>query len=89
MYLTIKTAKRKTKDHYGIRDDPSGKTPYLNGEIYRGEKFLQLNNGTIGAGARAVNIGKASAVKLLQELLNELTRGVDDELSSDELSNVL
>lgn len=66
MYLVVKTAQRKTKNHHGAS---FSEVEYIN----RGEKYLQLNNGTIGAGARAVNIGKTAAIEMLKKTLEELT----------------
>lgn len=66
MYLIIKTAQRKTKDHYSVPFD--GESNFIN----KGEKYLKLSNGTIGAGARAVNISKPDAIKMLEEALEEL-----------------
>jgi hypothetical protein len=65
MHLTVKTARRKTINHDGTS---FLKTDYIN----RGEKYLQISNGTIGAGARARNIDKASAIELLTQLIDQL-----------------
>lgn len=74
MYLTVKIALRKTKNH----DDDN--YPVIN----KGEKFLQISNGTLGAGARARNISKTSAIKMLEEALEELR--YEDPYDDDILS---
>lgn len=69
MYFYIKQAKKATKNHYDYSGDFLQDSPR---SIKKGEKFLQLNNGTIGNGARAVNIGRKQAIEILENMLAEL-----------------
>jgi len=81
MQLIVRTAQRQCKD--------------INGQVIsKGERYLQLHNGTIGAGARASNIKKDEAIKTLSELINELIMPHDvecdrcgDYLTEEEVEN--
>jgi hypothetical protein len=63
----VKTAKRKTKDH-----SMSNAEDFL-GEsfISRGEQYLQLHNGTLGAGARTANFSRRYALDMLNKLIKD------------------
>jgi hypothetical protein len=81
MYFHIKQAKKATKNHYDftgefLQDNPKS--------IKKGEKFLQFHNGTIGQGARAVNIGRKQAIELLENLLSTLKDNTLEETSQAE-----
>jgi len=69
MYIFLKTAKRPTKNHHDFSGPFDGPTPK---SIKPGEVFLAISNGTIGQGARQVNIGNKQAIELLEKMLKQL-----------------
>lgn len=75
MYIFLKTAKRPTKNHYDFSGPFDAPTPK---SIKAGEVFLAISNGTIGPGARQVNIGNKQAIELLEKMLKKLKANQKD-----------
>lgn len=79
MYIFLKTAKRATKNHYDFTQGFEVVGPR---SIKAGEVFLAISNGTIGRGARQVNIGNTQAIEMLEKLLVQLKQ--NKEFTYDE-----
>lgn len=79
MYIFLKTAKKKTKNHadYSSFMVDGPKT------IVKGEVYLAISNGTIGRGARQKNIGNKQAIKMLENFLKKLKENNLEESKSE------
>lgn len=92
MYITKKFALKKTRLHSDDTciDDPTGELPWIDVKAYieKGGVYYQINNGTIGKGARTYNLSERAMNELINSPASNWSRGSRIELKPD-TSNVV